>query len=101
MSGSAEIFGWQNSLRSALDGKQTHEEGKGIIRLYLQELSVSEIAAAFSTPARPFHRVKLAGAASGNVDTKWKDSWRKAESSIAVDVAPYAHVSSDQLPLRA
>ena len=101
MSGSAEIFGWQNSLRSALDGKQTHEEGKGIIRLYLQELSVSEIAAAFSTPARPFYRVKLAGAASGSVDTKWKDSWRKAESSIAVDVAPYAHVFSDQLPLRA
>src|SRR5207249_886421 len=101
MSGSAEIFGWQNSLRSAMDRTQGLEEENGSIRRCLQALSVPGIAAAFSTPARPFHRVKLAGAASGNVDTKWKDSWRKAESSIAVDVAPYAHVSSDQLPLRA
>lgn len=101
MNGDAELVGWRSSVRSAWGDRQTHGEEKGIVRLRLQDLAVSEIAAAFSTPARPFHRMKLAGAASGNVDTKWKDSWRKAESSIAVDVSPYTHVSSDQLPLRA
>jgi translocation and assembly module TamB len=101
MSGDAEISGWQNSLRSERPAKQAHEEEAGVIHLRLQDLSVSEIAAAFSTPARPFYRVKLAGAASGTVDTKWKDSWRKAESSIAVAVTPFAHVSRDQLPLSA
>ena len=73
----------------------------GTIRLRLKDLSAAEIAAALSTPSRPFHKIKLAGLVSGNVEARWKDSTRNAEAQFVADVVPPAKPSRAQFPITA
>ena len=72
-----------------------------MVRIRFKDLSAAEVAAAFSTPSRPFHRVKLAGLASGNLEARWKGSPRYAEAQFVTDVVPLPHPSRTQLPITA
>jgi translocation and assembly module TamB len=104
VTGDADVTQWLSPqpAGAASNGKEKQvEKQAGTVRLRLQKLSVAEIAAAFSTPARPFHRIKLAGQASGTVEARWKGSPRNAEAQFIADVVPSAHPSNVQLPLTA
>src|SRR2546430_13185676 len=62
---------------------------------------MAEIAAAVSTPSRPFHRMNLVGAASGSIDAHWRRSPNNAEAELLLQVVPPAHPTVNQLPLTA
>jgi translocation and assembly module TamB len=100
ITGDADITEWLSLLQRGQKAKPT-PEAKGSIRLRLRDLSAAEVAAAFSTPARPFHRVKLAGATDGLVEIRWRRSPKDAQAQIALNVVPPAHLGPTQLPLRA
>ncbi|HXW93776.1 MAG TPA: translocation/assembly module TamB domain-containing protein [Terriglobales bacterium] len=97
--GEAQVQNWQNSLPPFSRGR--HDPERGSVRLRMKNLSAEAIAAACSSPARPFERMHLVGSTSASVDTHWKGTARNAEAEIALDVVPPAEVLSAQLPLRA
>ena len=102
VAGEAEVNQWLNwQTASAAAKTKESDRQTGTIRLRLKDLSAAEIAAALSTPSRPFHKVKLAGLISGNVDGRWKGSPREAELQFAADVVPPAKLSRAQLPITA
>src|SRR6202140_348090 len=91
--GVAEIVNWFNPTPAAkLTKVNAAEKQKGIVRLRLKNISVSEIAAALSTPVRPLRRLKVVGAASGTIDSQWRGSIRNTQSDITMDVAPLAQL---------
>jgi translocation and assembly module TamB len=103
VSGDAEVTNWLNSAaptRKTARGNASDEQ-KGSIRLRLKDVSTSEIAAALSSSARPFKRIKVVGAASGSVETRWIGSVSKAETEVAVDVVAPAQVNTGDLPINA
>ncbi len=73
----------------------------GSVRLRLKDVSASEIATALSTSARPFQRVKLAGAISGSVEARWRGSVAKAETAVGLEVVAPAQLRTGDLPLNA
>jgi translocation and assembly module TamB len=102
VTGDADVIRWLNPQRAGAAAKAKESDRQaGVVRLRLKDLSAAEIAAAFSTPARPFHKVKLAGLASGNVEARWKGSPRDADAQFVADVVPPAIMSRAQLPLTA
>ena len=102
VTGDADVAQWLNTQTASAAAKTKESERQaGTLRLRLKDFSAAEIAGALSTPSRPFHKVKLAGLVSGNVDTRWKGSPRYAEAQFVADVAPPAKVSSAQLPITA
>ncbi len=102
VAGDAEVTQWLNPQTASVAAKTKESERQvGGVRLRLKDLSAAEIAAAFSTPSRPFHRVKLAGLVSGNVDARWKGSPRDGEAQFVADVVPPVRVSRAQLPITA
>jgi len=102
VTGDADVIDWLSPQRAAAPTKgKEPEKQAGAVRLRLKDLSVAEIAAAFSTPARPFHKVKLAGLTSGSIEARWKASPRNAEAQFIADVVPSVKSSSGQLPLTA
>ncbi|HEV2714204.1 MAG TPA: hypothetical protein VGU64_02990, partial [Terriglobales bacterium] len=99
IAGNAEVTQWLPPAKLA-KGRKT-EEQNGVVNLRIKDLSMTEVAAAFSTRSRPFHRMNLAGAASGSVDAHWKRSPKNVEAELLLDVIPPAHPASNQLPLSA
>jgi translocation and assembly module TamB len=100
ITGDADMTEWLGLLNRGQNAKRSQDQ-KGTIRLRLRSLSAAEVAAAFSTSARPFHRVKLAGVTDGLVEIRWKGSPRDAQVQVALSVVPPAHVAYAQLPLTA
>ena len=102
VTGEAEIINWLNPApaKTIAKGNPSNEQ-KGSVRLQLKGVSVSEIASALSSPARPFRRLRLAGVAGGNVVAQWKGSVRNAEIDVAADVAAPSHVSPGEVPINA
>jgi translocation and assembly module TamB len=100
--GDAEVVNWLNTPPATRSGKgKASDEQKGSVRLRFKDLSVSEIAVALSSSARPLQRMNLAGDVDGSVETRWRGSARNAETELAVDVAAPDRVSVAQLPLSA
>lgn len=103
VTGDADVSGWQDALsrRNASRTKSLGEQPRGDVKLRLKDLKANEIAAAFSTSARPFQRVNLAAAASGTLDAHWRGSPRNAEVAVEVDVVPPSRVLPRELPVTA
>jgi translocation and assembly module TamB len=106
VSGDAEVNQWLNLQPAgpAPKGKEKEkvaERQAGVVRVRFKDLSAAEVAAAFSTSSRPFHRLKLAGLASGNLEARWKGSPRYAEARFVSDVVPPPHPYRTQLPITA
>ena len=102
--GDAEVNQWLNSqpANSISKGREKEAERQiGTVRLRFKDLSAAEMAAAFSTAARPFHRVKLAGLASGTLDARWRGSPRYADAQFVADVVPPPAFTRAQLPITA
>jgi translocation and assembly module TamB len=99
IAGNAEVTQWL--LPAQLAKGKKPEEQTGAVNLRIKDLSMSEVAAAFSTRSRPFHRMNLVGAASGRVEAHWKRSPSNAEAELLLGVVPPAHPASNQLPLTA
>src|SRR5208337_4718947 len=72
--GQAEVTNWR-----AASAKSTKVSGaqKGIVDLRLKNLGIGEIASALASPARPLERLRLAGSASGTLQTRWIGSLRR------------------------
>jgi translocation and assembly module TamB len=101
LSGDAEIANWMTPTTAKLPQRKRFAEQKGTVRLRMKDLSALEIATALATPARPFNRINLAGAANGSVEAGWIGSPRNTEAKITLDVAPPTRVAPGQLPLTA
>ena len=100
--GDADVTGWQDWLAGRKNPRtRSSTEPQANVKMRLKDLKVSEIAAAFSTSARPFSRVKLAASASGTMDAHWRGSPRNAEFVLAVDLVPPSQVLPSQLPVSA
>jgi translocation and assembly module TamB len=100
--GDADVTNWLNLQRETAATKVRESERQaGTVRLRLKDLSVREIAAAFSTPARPFHKLKLAGLTSGSVEARWKGSPLNTEAQFVGDVVPSVQSANGTLPLTA
>jgi translocation and assembly module TamB len=102
VTGDADVTQWLNPqpAGAAAKGKELERQA-GTVRLRFKDLSAYEIAAAISTPSRPFHRIKLAGQAGGTLDAQWKGSPRYAEAQFVADVIPPARPSNAPFPLTA
>jgi translocation and assembly module TamB len=105
LNGDAEIVNWLNSLGAGKLAKEAKEnaaeEQKGNLRLRINNLSATEIAAAIASSDRPFQSMNLAGNTSGTVEARWRGAPRNAETEIALDVTAPAHLTAGQLPLNA
>jgi len=102
VTGDAEVAQWSNPQTASVAAKTKESDRQmGVVRLRLKDLSAAEIAAALSTAARPFHKVKLAGLVSGNVEARWRGSPRSAEAQFVADVLPPHNPSRAQLPVTA
>src|SRR6266566_3067092 len=99
ISGGAEITQWLSPSQSA-KGKKSQEQ-QGAVNLRIKDVSIAEIAAAVSTPSRPFHRMNLVGAASGSIQAHWRRAPNNAEAELLLEVVPPAHPTVNQLPLTA
>jgi len=99
ITGGAEITQWLTSSQFT-KGKKSQEQ-QGAVNLRIKDVSMAEIAAAVSTPSRPFHRMNLVGAASGSIDAHWRRAPNNAEAELLLDVVPPAHPTVNQLPLTA
>jgi translocation and assembly module TamB len=99
ITGGAEITQWLTSLQVA-KGKKS-EEQKGVVNLRIKDVSMAEVAAAFSTPSRPFHHMNLVGAASGSIEAHWRRSPNNTEAELLLGIVPPTHPTADQLPLAA
>jgi translocation and assembly module TamB len=102
VTGDAEVMNWLSSVPARKTAKvNVADEQKGNIRLRMKDVSASEIAAAVSSASRPLQRLKLAGAASGTINTQWRGSLSNAETEIAFDVTASAHPRAGDLPINA
>ncbi|HXM64588.1 MAG TPA: translocation/assembly module TamB domain-containing protein [Terriglobales bacterium] len=102
VTGDAEIINWLNAAPVSKNAKvNASNEQTGSVRLRLKDVSTSEIAGALSTSARPFQRVKLAGAASGTVEARWRGSVANAETAVALEVVAPAQLRTGDLPITA
>jgi translocation and assembly module TamB len=100
--GDAEIANWLKPTPTKQSSKiNPSEEQKGTVRLRFRNVSAAEVATALSTPARPLHRLKVAGAASGTIESQWRGSIRNTQSDITMDVAAPAQLKAGELPLTA
>jgi translocation and assembly module TamB len=110
IAGDAEVTQWLSAPVPASTTTQTQTPAKatkakppdqqnGTLRLRYKDLSVAEIAAALTTPSRPFARIKPTGLASGNVEASWKNSVRNADARFVADVAQPARPSNAQFPI--
>ncbi len=102
VTGDADVTQWLNpqTARAAAKTRESEKQA-GTAHLRFKELSAGEIAAALSTPSRPFHKVKLAGLVNGNVDARWKGSPRDVEAQFVADAVPPRNPSRAQLPVTA
>jgi translocation and assembly module TamB len=102
VAGDAEVTNWLNPQPVGKSTKEKRLETQtGIVHLRFKDLSAAEIAAAVSTPSRPFQRIKPAGLASGSVEAKWKDAIRNTEARFIGDVVPPTNAAHAQFPLTA
>jgi len=100
--GDADVINWLNSAPTKKVAKgNAADEQKGSVRLRVKNVSAFEIAAALSSAARPLSRLKLAGVASGRVESQWRGSLRNAETDITLDVTAPAQLKAGELPLNA
>ena len=98
VTGEAQVLNWRKPL---LAGTSRNNEQRGIVRLRMNDLSAQEVALALSSSARPLHRMNLAGAASGTLETHWAGSPHNAETQISLDAVAPERVHPAQLPLNA
>ena len=101
VTGDAEVANWLSPAPVSKFGKGKNETQKGTVRLKIKDLAMGELAAAFSTPARPLNRLNLAGQGNGTLNVRWTGSVHNADMEIALDVAAPANVRPSQLPLDA
>jgi translocation and assembly module TamB len=102
VTGDAEITNWLNSVpANTISKANASDEQKGSVRLRLKDVSAAEIATALSTSARPFERVKLAGAVSGSIETQWRRSVANAETAVRLEVVAPAQPKAGELPVTA
>ncbi len=102
VAGDAVVANWLNPQPTSKNSKEKRPEPQtGIVRLRFKDLSAAEIAAALSTPSRPFQRIKPAGLASGTVEASWKDAIRNTEARFTGDVVPPPRSANAQFPLTA
>jgi len=97
ISGDAEVSNWLSLV--APSAPKNAGIQKGSVRLRFKDLSAADIAAALASPARPLHHLRLAGLASGTIDTRWKGSPQDAESEISLNVARPDKIAPGELPL--
>jgi translocation and assembly module TamB len=97
ISGQAEVTNWR---APAAKSTKVFGEQKGIVNLRFKNLEIGQIASALASLARPLNRLRLAGSATGSLQTRWIGSLSKAEADLTVDVAAPAHFLAGQLPLR-
>ncbi len=102
VAGDAVVANWLNPQPTSKNSKERRPEAQtGIVRLRFKDLSAAEIAAALSTPSRPFQRIKPAGLASGSVEASWRDAIRNTEARFIGDVVPPPRSANAQFPLTA
>jgi translocation and assembly module TamB len=64
-------------------------------------LSLADLARMFSTKAVPYEKLNPVGSVGGTVNLAWTRSLANASADLALDVAPPAHPSANQLPVTA
>jgi translocation and assembly module TamB len=99
VSGDAAITNWRNTQPARIARSTRPEEQKGTLHLRIKDVSIAVLSAALSTPSLPFHRMNLAGAASGTVAAQWRGTPRDAQADIALDVVPPPRLAAGQIPL--
>jgi translocation and assembly module TamB len=97
-SSDAEISGWQASPKRGLTSKA---EQRGVIKIRVKDVALSEVLAGLGPQFRTLKEVKLAGNVSGTSEMRWRQSIRYAEASITAAVAHPARLSGGQIPLTA
>jgi translocation and assembly module TamB len=101
VTGDAEVMNWLSAAPSRKTKVNVADEKKGTIRLRMKDVSASEVAGAVSSASRPLQRLRLAGAASGTINSQWRGSVGNAETEIAFDVTASANPRAGDLPINA
>jgi translocation and assembly module TamB len=101
LSGDGEIINWLPRSANPKIKSKTNDDQRGNLRLRFKDISVAQAAGSVPPDKLPLSRMNLAGSAEGTVDVRWTNSWRNAESVIALDVSPPSRSSPSQLAIRA
>jgi translocation and assembly module TamB len=94
----AEIFGWQTSPKG---GKNSRDEQRGVVKIRVKDVALSEALASLGAQFRPFNRLRVAGNLSGTSEIKWRQSVGNAEASFTAGVTRPNRLSPGQIPLSA
>ena len=86
--------------KTAPQGKnKVAAEQKGSIRLRVKDLSAGQMLAMIAPAEMPLRRVNVAGSTSGTIESSWSRSWKKSETTLALDVSPPRQPTANQVPL--
>ncbi|MBV9572670.1 MAG: translocation/assembly module TamB domain-containing protein [Acidobacteriales bacterium] len=99
--GEGQVANWLANASARVQVDKNNEPQNGSLRLRLKGVSITEVMAMLSTPARPFSHMRLVGTGSGTLDAKWKGKLQNAEIETALEVAAPLHPEPGQLPLNA
>jgi len=89
VTGSLEVKNWSAPAQT------------GALRLRLNALPVSRLAAAISSRALPLDRLNPVGTVAGTLDATWRGRPSRAVAAIALTAVPPASAAPDQLPVTA
>jgi translocation and assembly module TamB len=94
----AEISGWQDSRHRT---RNSRVEQQGTIKVRARDFSLSDVLAALGPQFHPLNQLKFAGNMSGTSEIRWRESIRKAETAVAIEVTRPGRLSAGQIPLTA
>ncbi|MCU1297924.1 MAG: hypothetical protein JWO91_2202, partial [Acidobacteriaceae bacterium] len=100
VAGDAQIDHWRSSAASTKQQKHNKlEEQNGSIHLRIKDVSIGALLRAVSNGKPFFTRLNMAGSTNGSLESRWRGSYRSAETAIALAVTAPPHPLQDELPL--
>ncbi len=90
-----------NMRKSTLPVISGPDPQQGTAHLRVTGLSLTDLARMFSTRAVPYEKLNPVGSVAGTVNLTWTRSVADASADLALDVAPPAQPSGNQVPVTA
>lgn len=94
--GSLQVTNWNASIQGRKGPQQN-----GTAKLHLSGVEIRKVAEAVSTPRLRLEKVDLAGNVSGDINSAWSGSPKRAVTDLKLEVNPPANPAAKEVPVTA